>query len=83
MHTYINQWQSANYQPQGSLTPKEVATRLGVKTATVYAWLSRKEMQANRVGTRRFITEQQMNDFHSKRKTGEYVDLTYANGPVR
>lgn len=83
MYTYINHRQSTNYQPQGSLTPKEVAIRLGVKTSTVYAWLSRKEMYANRVGTRRFITEQQINDFHAQRKSGDYVDLTYANGPVR
>ena len=82
MHTYINQWQSANYQPHGSLTPSEVATKMGVKTATVYAWLSRREMQAKRVGSRRFITEQQIKDFLSRRKSGDYVDLTYANGPV-
>jgi excisionase family DNA binding protein len=56
---------------------------LGVKTSTVHAWLSRKEMRAIKVGHRRYITLQNIKDFREQRKTGEYVDYTYANGPVR
>jgi len=66
-----------------SYTPAEVAMMLGVKTSTVHAWLSRKEMRAVKVGHRRFISPQQIKDFYQQRQTGEYVDHTYANGPVR
>jgi excisionase family DNA binding protein len=64
-------------------TPCEVAEMLGVKTSTVHAWLSRKEMRALKVGHRRYITLQNIKDFREQRKTGEHVDYTYANGPVR
>ena len=50
----------------------------GVKPSTVYAWLSRKEMQASRVGSRRYVSLQQIRDFYEKRTTGEYIDMTYA-----
>jgi len=56
---------------------------LGVKTSTVHAWLSRKEMRALKVGHRRFISMQHIKEFHEQRKTGEFIDYTYANGPVR
>jgi len=75
-----------SYQPQitpPSFTPTQVAQMLGVKTSTVYAWLSRNEMQANKVGHNRYITQQQIKEFFLRRKTGEYVDYTYAYGPVR
>jgi hypothetical protein len=75
-----------SYQPQitpPSFTPTQVAQMLGVKTATVYAWLSRNEMQANKVGHNRYITQQQIKEFFLRRKTGEYVDYTYAYGPMR
>ena len=68
---------------QISYTPVEVARMLGVKPSTVYAWLSRKEMRSNKVGRNRFITPQQIKDFYEQRKTGEYIDMTYAYGPVR
>lgn len=64
-------------------TPAEVANMLGVKTSTVHAWLSRKEMRAMKVGHRRYISSQQIKEFYEQRQTGEYVDHTYANGPVR
>ena len=32
---------------------------------------------------KRFITPQQIKDFYEQRKTGEYIDMTYAYGPVR
>jgi len=68
---------------QTSYTPVQVAKMLGVKPTTVYAWLSRKEMRANKVGHNRYISHQQIVDFFNQRKTGEYVDINYANGPVR
>jgi excisionase family DNA binding protein len=61
-----------------SYTPAQVAQMFGVKTTTVHAWLSRKEIRGNKVGHRRFITEQQIRDFVHQRKTGEFVDLTYS-----
>ena len=74
------------YQPHltpPSFTPAQVAQMLGVKTSTVYAWISRNEMQANKVGHYRYISQQQIKEFYSRRKTGEYVDYTYAYGSVR
>jgi len=68
---------------EASFTPEEVGRKLGVKRSTVYAWLSRGEMRANKVGANRYITQNQINEFFSKRATGDYVDMTYANGPVR
>ena len=66
-----------------SLTPKQVAKKLGVTESTIYSWISRGYMQANKVGRRRYISERQISEFYLQRKTGEYVDMTYANGPVR
>ena len=40
-------------------------------------------MRSNKVGRNRFITPQQIKDFYEQRKTGEYIDMTYAYGPVR
>jgi len=70
-------------QQPGGYTPAQVAVMLGVKTSTVHAWLSRKEMRALKVGHRRFISMQHIKEFHEQRKTGEFIDYTYANGPVR
>ena len=64
-------------------TSKEVAAMLGVKPSTVRAWLSRKEMQSLKSDNRRYITKQQIQNFYIQRGSGEYVDTTYANGPVR
>ncbi len=85
---------AANYYAKGnrmdpikeSNSPAQVAQMLGVKTSTVHAWLSRSKMRGNKVGHHRFITPQQIAEFFSLRKggkTGDYVDYTYANGPVR
>ena len=75
-----------NIPQQISYTPAQVAKMLGVKTSTVHAWLSREEMRGSKVGHSRFITPQQINEFHPRRnggKNGDYIDYTYANGPVR
>lgn len=63
-------------------TSKEVATMLGVKASTVRSWISRRELRALKVDNRRYITKQQILDFHRNRGVNEYVDMTYANGPV-
>ena len=44
-------------------TPKQVAEMLGYKVASIYAFLSRQELHASKVGRSRFISEQQLNDF--------------------
>lgn len=62
-------------------TPSEVAERLGVKVGTIYAMLSRGEIQAYHVGSRRVFTEAQLNQYRSSRGTVE-VDMTYSCGPA-
>jgi len=68
--------------PSNTYTPAEVSKMLGVKPATVYAWMSRKELMANKVGINRFITNHQLKDFAAARNTSEYIDRTYKYGPV-
>ncbi len=70
-------------QTQLGYTPREVAAMLGVKQSTVYAWLSRKELIGYKHGQSRYITKRQLQAFQEKRVNGEYIDVTYANGPVR
>jgi excisionase family DNA binding protein len=41
-------------------TPSQVAEMLGVKVGTIYAMLSRGEIQAYHVGRRRIFTESQV-----------------------
>ena len=76
-------FQSENLAPIPGLTPKQVAKQLGVTESTIYSWISRGYMRANKVGRKRFISQRQIADFYLQRQTGEYVDMTYANGPVR
>ena len=78
---YFNQLSQFERPP--GFTPEQLAQKLGVKRSTIYAWISRGEIRANKVGSSRFITPQQLDDFYFRRTTGEYVDMTYANGPVR
>lgn len=70
---------TANYSQPGTYTPNELAKKLGVKPTTVYAWLSRGELRANKVGNRRFVTEQQLKEFGDKRRGESIIDYTYAN----
>jgi excisionase family DNA binding protein len=65
--------------PLKSYTPSEVSKMLGVKPSTVYAWLSRKELSANKVGHNRFITNQQLKEFHEQRNHFDYVDKSYVS----
>jgi excisionase family DNA binding protein len=78
----MNIFQSERLAPVPGLTPKQVAKQLGVTESTIYSWISRGYMRANKVGRNRFISQSQIQDFYLQRKTGEYVDMTYANGPI-
>jgi excisionase family DNA binding protein len=49
-------------------SPKQIAKMLGVTTSTVYSWISRKYLMANKVGHRRVITKSQLAQFLSTRK---------------
>ena len=62
-------------------TPSQVAEVLGVKVGTIYAMLSKGEIQAYHVGRRRVFTESQVNQYKAHRSTVE-VDMTYACGPA-
>ena len=79
----MNIFQSNGYAPTPGMTPKEVAKQLGVTESTIYSWISRGYLRANKVGRNRFISQRQVSDFFLQRNTGEYIDMTYANGPVR
>jgi excisionase family DNA binding protein len=65
------------------LTPEQVAQRLGVTTSTVYAWISREEIQSLKIDKRRFFTEEQIADFQQNRGNPDYVDYRYSKGPLR
>jgi excisionase family DNA binding protein len=69
--------------PSNAYTPNEIAQMVGVKPSTVYAWLSRKELRSYKHGRSRYITREHLQEFYQRRSTGEYIDLTYADGPVR
>lgn len=58
-------------------SPAEVSKMLGVKPATVYAWMSRKELKANKIGRNRAISHRQLKEFHEQRKNGEFIDRSY------
>ena len=72
--------QMNSFRHQAGHTPAQVAEIFGVKTSTVHAWISRKEMRATKVGHRRYISLQQMREFREMRQTGEYINYTYAPG---
>lgn len=73
---------SSQFNPK-YLTPEQVAQRLGMTTSTIYAWISRGEIQSHKFDGRRFITEEQIGDFQHSRGNPDYVDYRYANGPIR
>ena len=58
-------------------SPKQVADLLGYKVATIYALLSRREMEARTVGRNRVISQEQLNDFlHRRNKSDAIIDYT-------
>lgn len=65
-----------------TFTPKEVAKSLDLKPSTIYALLSRGELQAYHFGRRRFITQSQLDAYLAKRNRVEMVDMTYAQYPA-
>ena len=66
-----------NYQRVISYSPKQVADLLGYKVATIYALLSRKELEAQTIGRSRFISQEQLNDFlHRRNKSDSIIDYT-------
>ena len=60
-----------------SYSPKQVADLLGYKVATIYALLSRREMEAQTIGRRRVISQEQVNNFlHRRYKSDAIIDYT-------
>ena len=58
-------------------TPAQVAQQLGFKVSSIYALLSRREMDALKVGRSRIITQNQLNAYLSRKKNLDVViDLT-------
>ena len=55
-----------------SYTPSELAEILKVKTSTIYAWISRGELQSTRTGYSRAITKAQLQNFIISRDSGKY-----------
>jgi excisionase family DNA binding protein len=68
--------------PPDRFTPKEVAASLKLKPSTIYAMLSRGELQGHHSGRRRFITQSQLDAYLAKRNRVEMVDMTYAQYPA-
>ena len=54
-------------------SPQQVADILGYKVSSIYAAISRKEMNSNKVGARRVISHTQLNKFLSLRNNGDLV----------
>ncbi len=60
-----------------SYSPKQVADLLGYKVATIYALLSRREMEARTIGRNRIISQEQLNAFlHRRNKSDAVIDYT-------
>ena len=63
-----------NYSSQTvHYSPQQVADILGYKVSSIYAAISRKEMNSNKVGARRAISQSQLNQFLSLRNNGDHV----------
>ena len=56
-----------------SYTPQQIADLLGYKVSSIYALLSRKELQASSVGRGRIISQEQLNEFLHRRKGSDAV----------
>ena len=58
-------------------TPQQLADLLGFKVGSIYALLSRNELSAFRIGRNRFITQDQLNAYLTRRKsTSAVIDYT-------
>jgi excisionase family DNA binding protein len=56
-----------------SYTPKQVSELLGYQVDSVYALISRREIQSTKVGRNRFISQSQVNDFLLRRKVQDQI----------
>ena len=56
-----------------SYTPRQLSELLGYKIDSVYAMISRREIQSTKVGRNRFISQNQVNEFLLRRKTYDQV----------
>ena len=56
-----------------SYTPQQIADLQGYKVSSIYALLSRKELQASSIGRSRIISKEQLNDFLHHRKGSDVV----------
>jgi len=66
-----------DYQRVTSYSPKQVADLLGYKVATIYALLSRRELEAQTIGRSRVISQQQLNNFlHHRNRSDSIIDYT-------
>jgi excisionase family DNA binding protein len=66
-----------DYPRVTSYSPKQVADLLGYKVATIYALLSRKELEAGTIGRNRIISQEQLNDYlHRRNKSNSIIDYT-------
>jgi excisionase family DNA binding protein len=54
-------------------TPRELSELLGYQIDSIYALISRKEIQSTKVGRNRFISQNQVNEFLLRRKTYDQV----------
>ena len=66
-----------NSQERGNYSPQQVADLLGYKVSSIYAFLSRKELQASTIGRNRVISQEQLNNFlHQKKSLDVVIDYT-------
>ena len=69
--------------PENFFTPQEVADILKFKVSSIYAALSRGELQGFHQGRRRVITKQQLSDYLLGRNRVPEIDLTYSRERMR
>jgi excisionase family DNA binding protein len=60
-------------QTQKIYTPQQVADLLGYKVSSIYAFISRKELLASKIGRSREISRDQLNEFIASKKSLDAV----------
>lgn len=64
-------------------TPAQAAEILGMQTSSIYALISRHELDANKVGRNRYISFSQLEAYQRNRGYGAHhkdgIDYTYAD----
>ena len=56
-----------------SYTPRQLSELLGYQIDSVYAMISRREIQSSKVGRNRIISQNQVNDFLHRRKIHDQI----------